>query len=194
MWTRQIFGIDSYHVIQWFLIYSILGWCVESAHMSICSRKLVNRGFVKGPICPIYGFGALGVYFMLQPFEGHYALLYICGAVAATAFELLVAKVMLILFGQVWWDYTDKPYNYKGIICLESTVAWGFYTVFMFGFLQRIVEQIANSYSYHHGIMVGSLIILAFSIDLGRSLYLAKKDAIPYTIEDIKEVIFSKIY
>lgn len=194
MWTRQIFGVDSYHVIQWFLIYSILGWCVESAYMSICNRKLTNRGFVKGPICPIYGFGALGVYFLLQPFEGRYAMLYVCGAVAATAFELLVAKLMQVLFGQVWWDYTDKPYNYKGIICLESTIGWGFYTVIMFGFLQKMVEGIANSYSYHEGVFIGSLIIIAFSIDMGRSLYLAKKDAIPYTFEEIKEVIISKIY
>ena len=63
MWTRNFFGIELYYIIQWFLIYSMLGWLVESVYMSICNRKLTNRGFVRGPFCPIYGFGALIVYF-----------------------------------------------------------------------------------------------------------------------------------
>ena len=63
LWTKAVLGTDVYHIIQWFLIYSILGWVVESIYMSICNRRLTNRGFVKGPICPIYGVGALTVYF-----------------------------------------------------------------------------------------------------------------------------------
>jgi len=68
-WDMIIYGtgIDVYHVIQWFLIYSILGWCVESIYMSICEKRLVNRGFIFGPICPIYGFGAVGAYLLLRP-------------------------------------------------------------------------------------------------------------------------------
>ena len=55
MWNRVIFGYDFYHVLLWFLAYSMLGWLVESIYMSICNRKLTNRGFARGPICPIYG-------------------------------------------------------------------------------------------------------------------------------------------
>lgn len=194
MWTQQILGVDSYHVIQWFFVYSILGWCVESIYMSICNQKLTNRGFVKGPICPIYGFGALGVYFLLRPVSEDYILLYFCGAVAATAFEFLVGKGMHVLFGEIWWDYNEKPFNYKGIVCLESTIAWGFYTLIMFGFLQKIVENIVNSYSYQKGVFMGTVLIILFSADLGHSLYKAKKDELPYTARDIKEVIISKLY
>lgn len=194
MWTQQILGVDSYHIIQWFFAYSILGWCVESIYMSICSRKLVNRGFVKGPICPIYGFGALGVYFLLRPISDDYVLLYICGALTATAFEFLVGKAMQILFGEIWWDYRDKPFNYKGIVCLESTVAWGFYTLIMFGFLQRAVEYIVDSYSYQKGVVIGTVLILFFAADLGHSLYEAKKEDLPYTAGEIKDVILSKLY
>ena len=61
-------GIDLYHITQWFLAYSILGWVVESIYMSICNRRLTNRGFVRGPFCPIYGVGALSVFFLLRPF------------------------------------------------------------------------------------------------------------------------------
>ena len=93
--------------------------------MSICEKRLVNRGFIFGPICPIYGFGAVGAYLLLRPLEGNYVGLYILGSIGATFFEFLVAKLMIRILGAVWWDYTEKPFNYKGIICLESTLAWG---------------------------------------------------------------------
>ncbi len=98
---------------------------VESVYMSICNRKLTNRGFTHGPICPIYGFGALTVYFLLRPFAGNLVLLYIMGCIVPTLLEYLTAQVMLFIFGEVWW-YNEKPFNYKGILCLESTIAWAF--------------------------------------------------------------------
>ena len=72
--------------------------------------------------------------------EGQYVVLYLAGAVLATTLEYITAVLMHNLFGQVWWDYTEKPFNYKGVICAGSTIAWGFYTIFMFGFLQRFVK------------------------------------------------------
>ena len=76
-----------------------------------------------GPFCPIYGVGAVVGYLVLHPFANNLVALYFVGAVLATVFEYLVAKLMLRLFGEVWWDYHDKPCNYKGIVCLESTIA-----------------------------------------------------------------------
>lgn len=126
LWTKAVLGTDVYHIIQWFLIYSILGWVVESIYMSICNRKLTNRGFVRGPICPIYGVGALTVYFLLRPVDHNLYLLYLMGCIIPTLLEYGTALLMLKIFGEVWWDYSQKPFNYKGILCLESTVAWGF--------------------------------------------------------------------
>ena len=87
MWTREMFGTDVYHLISAFIIYSILGWTVESIYMSFCNRKLTNRGFGKGPFCPIYGFGGVLGYLILSPLSGHYIKLYFAGAVLATAFD-----------------------------------------------------------------------------------------------------------
>ena len=87
IWTKSMFGIDLYHVTQWFLVYSILGWVVESIYMSICNRRLTNRGFVRGPFCPIYGVGALSVFFLLRPFCGNLLLLYVLGCVFPTLLE-----------------------------------------------------------------------------------------------------------
>ncbi len=146
-----VLNCDVYHLLSYFFVYSIMGWAVESLYMSACSRKWTNRGFIKGPICPIYGIGALSVYVILQPFRNNYILLYFCGAILATFFEFCVAHIMERFLGGVWWDYHDKPFNYKGIICLESTLAWGVYTVLMFGFLQKMNQLIVETATRRFG-------------------------------------------
>lgn len=188
-WTRGILGTDLYHIVQWFLIYSMLGWLVESIYMSVCNRKLTNRGFMRGPMCPIYGVGALTVYFLLRPVCHNIFLLYFSGALVATSLEYVRAKIMLRIFGEVWWDYSQKPFNYKGILCLESTIAWGFYTLGLFLFLHKGVEYIVNSYSFQTGTRLGSVLILIFSVDFLHCLYLQKKDSLPITFEEIREGI-----
>ena len=145
MWTRELFGSDVYHLIAAFIIYSVLGWFVESAYMSFCNHRLTNRGFAKGPFCPIYGFGAVIGYLVLNPLSGHYVTLYLTGAFLATTFEYLVGIMMQKLLGEVWWDYTEKPMNYKGIICLESTIAWGFYAIIITMFLHERVLHLIDA-------------------------------------------------
>ena len=188
-WTKGMLGTDLYHIVQWFLICSMLGWLVESIYMSVCNRKLTNRGFMRGPMCPIYGVGALTVYFLLRPVCHNIFLLYFSGALVATFLEYVTAKIMLRIFGEVWWDYSQKPFNYKGILCLESTIAWGFYTLGLFLFLHKGVEYIVNSYSFQTGTRLGSVLILIFSVDFLHCLYLQKKDSLPITFEEIREGI-----
>ena len=188
-WTRGILGTDLYHIIQWFLIYSMLGWLVESIYMSICNKKLTNRGFMRGPMCPIYGVGALTVYFLLQPVCHNIYLLYFMGCLIPTLLEFLTAKLMIRIFGEVWWDYSDKPFNYKGILCLESTIAWGFYTLGLFSFLHKGVEFIVSKYSYSTGIWMSSILLLVFAVDFGYALYEQKKDSLPDALDSIKKRI-----
>ena len=189
MWTRNFFGIELYYIIQWFLIYSMLGWLVESVYMSICNRKLTNRGFVRGPFCPIYGFGALIVYFLLRPVCDNIYLLYLFGCLVPTAFEYLTAKLMIKVFGEVWWDYSNKPFNYKGILCLESTIAWGFYTVGLFLFLHKGVEFIVSRYSVHTGKWLAGILMFLLGSDFLWNMYLQKKDSISVVKEKIQKYI-----
>ena len=189
MWTRNFFGIELYYIIQWFLIYSMLGWLVESVYMSICNRKLINRGFVRGPFCPIYGFGALIVYFLLRPVCDNIYLLYLFGCLVPTAFEYLTAKLMMKVFGEVWWDYSNKPFNYKGILCLESTIAWGFYTVGLFLFLHKGVEFIVSRYSVHTGEWLAGILMFLLGIDFLWNMYLQKKESISAVKEKIQKYI-----
>lgn len=143
MWTKELVGTDVYHLVFCFIIYSMIGWLMESIYMSICNKKITNRGFGTSPFCPIYGFGGLLGFFLLNSFVNNSVMLYVVGAMIATLFELAVAKLMLQLFDLVWWDYHDKPFNYKGIICLESTIAWGFYAVIIVKYLHfYLLEQV----------------------------------------------------
>lgn len=194
MWSRELLGTDVYHIVHWFFVYSILGWLVESIYMSICNKRLTNRGFIRGPICPIYGVGALTVYFILRPFSGNYVLLYFCGSFLATFLEYLTARLMIHVFGEVWWDYNDKPFNYKGVLCLESTLAWGFYTIFMFAFLQKFVEAVVNGYPTAFGIRLGIIVIAYFMLDFSTCLLEAKFDNAPKSVSEWQETIKAVIY
>ncbi len=170
MWEIQILGTDVYHIVQWFFIYSILGWVVESIYMSFCNKKWTNRGFIHGPICPIYGVGALTVYFILKPFSHNYIILYFCGTILATTLEYITAIIMQRIFGCIWWDYNDKPFNYKGILCLESSIAWGFYTIFLFAFLHKWANMILGLYSRRTGEVLATILIVYYIVDFIISL------------------------
>lgn len=165
MWTRELAGYDFYHLVSCFFLFSALGWMVESIYMSLCNKKLTNRGFMAGPFCPIYGVGAVVGYVILHPLAENVVALYLIGALLATVFEYGVAVLMQKLFGEVWWDYREKPYNYKGIICLESTIAWGFYAVIIITFLFDKVMSVVDYYPTAWGIRTVFLIFIWIVID-----------------------------
>ena len=165
MWTKELLGTDVYHLIAAFILYSFLGWIVESIYMSFCNRKLTNRGFGKGPFCPIYGFGGVLGYLILSPLRGQYVKLYFAGAVLATTFEYLVGCAMIRFLGQLWWDYNEKPFNYKGIICLESTVAWGFYALGIVHFVHGMIYQMIDKVDVTIGVHIIRLILTIVALD-----------------------------
>ena len=113
-------GMNMSQLALWFFIYSFCGWAMECVVIRIQLGRWENRGFAKLPFCVIYGFGVFIAYHLFQPIEHNYVALYIWGCIAATIFEYLTAQVMLRLFDEVWWDYTHKKINYKGILCLQS--------------------------------------------------------------------------
>ncbi len=165
MWTKELLGTDMYHLISAFIIYSMIGWLVESIYMSICNRKLTNRGFGRGPFCPIYGFGGVLGYLILHPLSSNLVELYLAGAILATTFEYLVGRLMLKIFGEVWWDYKEKPCNYQGIICLESTIAWGFYAIIIITFLHRKILGMIDRCDTAWGIRACKLVLFLVLVD-----------------------------
>lgn len=134
-----------YTAVQWlffFYFYCFFGWIFESTFVSVKSRHFVNRGFMRGPFLPIYGSGAIMMLVVSMPFQDNIFLTYIAGCIGATALELVTGVVMEALFKVRYWDYSNQKFNYKGHICLSSTVAWGFLTILMTEFLHKGVEKV----------------------------------------------------
>lgn len=133
-----------YNVVQWlffFYLYCFLGWCFESTYVSVKSKKLVNRGFMGGPFLPLYGSGAIMMLVVSAPFRDNLLLTYLAGVVGATALEYITGVTMEALFKVRYWDYSNQRFNYKGHICLSSSVAWGFLTILMTRVIHRPIEQ-----------------------------------------------------
>ena len=153
-----------------FFLYSFMGWIMECIVIRREKGKWENRGFAHLPFCIIYGFGAMLGFAVLRPLSGNYILLYVVGAVLATAFEYLTARLMLRLFGTFWWDYTNKPFNYKGILCLESTLGWGLIAVLLFAFLHRGVFRAVMCIPTRISMCTAFLLVSAYAADFFISL------------------------
>ena len=113
MWNLTINGTDLYHILNWFFIYSFLGWVCESTYCSLGERRWINRGFLAGPVCPVYGFGAVIVVTLLTPFAYSIPLLFLTGMAATSALEYLTGFLLETLFHTKWWDYSKRRFNIR---------------------------------------------------------------------------------
>lgn len=124
----------QYSIEEWLLLfytYCFIGWCFESAYVSLRTRHWVNRGFMRGPFLPLYGSGAIMMLVVSRPFADNIWLTYIAGCIGATVLEFVTGAAMEKLFKIRYWDYSNQRFQFKGHICLSSTIAWGFLTILM---------------------------------------------------------------
>lgn len=122
----------SFYDFCWlFFIYGFLGWCAEVGFAAIDEGRFVNRGFLNGPICPIYGVGVILIILILTTYTRHILTLFFGSMILATALEYLTGWFLERVFHAKWWDYTKYPFNYRGYICLEFSLLWGFAATFM---------------------------------------------------------------
>ena len=112
-------------LILLFTIYSLLGWICESAACSIEAKKFINRGFLNGPFCPIYGVGALLIVKLLTPFSGNLAALFIAALLLTSVLEYLTGFLLEKLFHAKWWDYSHRRFNLQGRVCLGNALVFG---------------------------------------------------------------------
>lgn len=138
----MIEGYTWNQILLFFLIYCFLGWVFESTYVSLKERHMTNRGFLRGPVIPIYGFGAMMIVFATTPFRGNYLAEFIAGMLAATLFEYVVGMVMEAIFKIRYWDYSHKPFQLNGYICLESSLCWGVLSVIAAEVLQVRMEHL----------------------------------------------------
>lgn len=151
---------NFYNLLLYFIIYSVLGWCAEVVFAAIRHGKFVNRGMLKGPYCPIYGFGMITVIICLSPFTDSWLLLFVLSAVLTSLLELITGFVLDKIFHQKWWDYSNMRFNIGGYICPLFSLLWGAACVLImklvqpfFAFLCRLIP-----------LPVGIIIIVIFYI------------------------------
>ena len=113
---------ELYRFFFMFIIWSFLGWIVDVLGTSMYDRFYTDRGFLSMPLCPIYGFGMAAVILLFRPFVSNVALVFLLSMVLCTAVELFTGFLLKFIFHRKWWDYTDKPFNFMGLICLDCSL------------------------------------------------------------------------
>lgn len=134
-----------YHWLTIFYLYCFFGWIFESVYVSIKKRRFVNRGFLRLPMLPLYGTGAVMMLWVSLPVKGNLFLVYLAGVIAATLLEYVTGYLMKLLFKVRYWDYSCQPFNLHGYICLRSSIAWGFLTIFMTEVIHAPIENLVLS-------------------------------------------------
>lgn len=190
----MIAGISYYHIFQYFLIYSFLGWCTEVAYAAVCEGRVVNRGFLNGPVCPIYGFGILAVFGTINTGLSRFGtgssytnllLIFLCGMALTTMIELFGGWALDRLFHASWWDYSDKPFNFHGYICLQFSLLWGIGIVLVVEVLHPLIaatfdrilpETVGWPLMYFLYIVYASDTMLSVMIMVGLNKRLAELD------------------
>ncbi len=164
------------NILWYFMIYSIIGWMIEVSYHAVTMGKVVNRGFLNGPLCPVYGSGVLMVLMVVDlcgewfgfetDLRAKVIELFIIGIIFATLIELIAGFLLDQLFHARWWDYRDRRFNLNGYICLEFSIYWGLGIAFVLRVIQPVFENIVSSIPVRISWILLSAFYLIFIIDI----------------------------
>lgn len=188
----------QYGVVDWillFFVYGFFGWIFETTYVSFRKRQFVNRGFLRGPVLPIYAFGAIIILFVTIPLRGNPVAIYFAGTVAATLLELVVGLAMESIFKVKYWDYSNQKFQYKGVICLSSSIAWGFLALFLTEVVHKPIEKLMFQISPVLEIILVAVLGSVFVVDTAISVkaaldlkkMLEKMTAMRRELEELQE-------
>lgn len=158
---------QSFYEVVWiFIVYAFIGWCAEVAFAALNKGVFVNRGFLNGPYCPIYGCGVLAVVVALTPLKHNLLLLFIGSLLLTSALEFLTGFILEKAFHNQWWDYSDEPFNIKGYVCLKFSVMWGLACVFIMCIIHPMIYSFIRWIPFPVGVACLILIMVCFLVDI----------------------------
>ena len=175
-----------FEVLTYFIIYSFLGWVMESIVRTICERKLINTGFLHGPFCPIYGIGAMILFLFLKRFENQLILLFFMGVIVLTFWEYIVGVMLEKMIKTKYWDYSKHKFNFQGRICLTNSICWGILGILFVKYIHPFIENIVSNINpiiLYYIVAILSVVIL---IDMIVSIIKVKN--IQSTLEQIEKL------
>ena len=183
-----------------FMIYSFLGWVVEVTKVSIKEKKIVNRGFLIGPLCPIYAVGAVLITWLTKKYENDIFILFILSTIICALLEYFVSYLLEVFFKVKWWDYSDRKYNINGRITLNNLLGFGLLglTILLIlnPFFMNLIDKLPNKIIY----IMSTLIFGVFILDIVVSIFITyhitnvTKEIITSTPKDSTNVIKSKVF
>lgn len=187
-----------------FLIYAFIGWIIEICNIAFETKKLVNRGFLIGPYCPIYGVGSLIITLMLTNDINDLFGVFVKAMVICAILEYVTSYALEKIFKRRWWDYSRKTFHINGRICLETLVPFGLGGVILIKFSNPIVFGMINSVASLPLMIIGIILFVIFMTDvivsfniinsLKKNVMAIKKDSTEEISKKVREILESKSY
>lgn len=190
-----------YKYLYYFFIYSFLGWCLEVCYAALNTGIFVNRGFLNGPYCPIYGVGVVIVILLVFPLRKNMLLLYVASVVLTSVLELVTGFALEKIFHYRWWNYSDVPFNIDGYVCLKFSLMWGIACIIVVDVIHPLVDDFVRWIPHFIGKILLGIMIVMMAIDLVATVEtvlklnsrLEKIDKIAVDIHDFSNDIGSKL-
>lgn len=155
--------------VLYFFIYAILGWIIETIFCLVTLGEFHKRGFLYGPLCPIYGFGAVILIVTLKRIKTNFIGKFFISCISFTAFEYVVSVVLEALFGLRWWDYTGEVLNFQGRISVPYSIAWGIMGVIfvqnIHPYVSKKVDKILNKITIKTQKLILTILVATIIID-----------------------------
>lgn len=162
---RTILNFNLYNLIYFFVFYSFSGWCLEVLYYFKNERRFVNRGFLYGPFCPIYGFGVVFLVTFFSAYKDNIFLLFLLGFFFTSVLEYFTGLFLEKTFKSKWWDYSDDPLNIQGRVCLPYSLLWGAGEVVIVNIIHPIITNVIKNIPRPFGEIFISVIIIYLIID-----------------------------
>ena len=165
--------IEKYFLL--FIVYSACGWIIEEVYCSILEKKIVNRGFLIGPLCPIYGFGGLGITLVLMGINKYPILVFISAVLLSGILEYFTSYILEKMFHARWWDYSERRFNLNGRICVRTLIPFGLFGLAVIYILTPLIFKCMNSIPNSIVNVIAILIFITFVIDTIISMKVVSK-------------------
>ena len=179
-------GQQLFEILMYFIIYSVLGWIMESIIRSVIERKIINTGFLRGPVCPIYGIGAIIMLLFLERFQDNIIALFFIAIVVLTTWEYLVGVLLEKMFNTKYWDYSHQKFNFQGRICLTNSLFWGVLGVVFVKYIHPFVESLISRVDMNLLYYIIGIISLVMIVDFITTLVKVKN--IKLTLEKADKI------
>ena len=170
MFNYGILNIDFYEIIFYIGIYSFLGWCCEVLYAYKNQKKFVNRGFLHGPFCPIYGTCIVSLVLLLDSFKSNILVLILVAFLSTSFIEYSTGYLLEKIFRKKYWDYTEDPFNLHGRICLHFSLMWAVVSIGVVKIIHPIVSHLVNTIPTTLGLTFVYIILISLTVDFFSTL------------------------